>query len=92
VVPESIAQLVNQNSFLVLSLGGWLALAVVLLRRGLGWRQAVVLAVAAAVLATTWLGLRRDAAASDGEMTTAADFEAALGQGQPVLLQFYSNY
>jgi ABC-type transport system involved in cytochrome c biogenesis permease subunit len=87
-----ILQIVNQYSYVVLAAGVWLLMARIVLRRQRGWRQAVLLVVAAVMLGGYWLSMRRDSAAGDGSLVSASDFRAAIGAGQPVLLQFYSDY
>ncbi len=88
-----MASFFNRHSFVILGLGLWLGLAVPLLgARLLSGRRArardglALLAVAAALFGA-WLALR-----SGTGTTQTADVEAAVGHGQPVLVEFYSDY
>ncbi len=88
-----MAAFFNHHSFVLLALALWLGLAVPLV--GSRWlrgspipaRNWLALAVVAATLLGAWLGLR----SGPGTQSTS-DVEAALGQGQPVLVEFYSDY
>lgn len=91
----SLAQFLNQYSFALMALAAWLVLALFVLRREGGWRSLrswALLAIAAAALGSVWLGLRREAAPDRTTELTAADFQAALGGGQAVLIEYYSDY
>jgi len=88
--PDSAAQFINRHSFVISALILWGVLALALVRPGPRGRRRGLLALAAAsaVLAGVWLALR----SGPGTMTEAAQVEAVVGQGQPVLVEFYSDY
>jgi hypothetical protein len=88
-----VAEYFNHHSFVLLGLGLWLGLAVPLVAgrwlRGkpVRARDGLALATVAGALFAAWLGLR-----SGPGTQAAADVEATIGQGQPVLVEFYSDY
>ena len=81
-------QFFNQHSFVISALALWGGLALFLLRDGLSKRDAVSLAVMGGAFGLAWLALRPGASAYQD----TAQVEAAVGQGRPVLVEFYSNY
>ncbi len=83
-----MAQFFNHNSFVITAVVVWAGLALFLLRHGFSRRAALALAVVGSGFAASWLALR----SGPGAFAEAAQVEAAVGQGQPVLLEFYSNY
>lgn len=83
-----MATFFNHHSFVVSALVFWGLLALVLLRDGITKRDALALAVVAAAFGVAWLILRP----GPGTFDDPARAEAALGQGQPVLVELYSNY
>jgi len=85
----TIAQLLNQNSFLLTAvavLGGWLAVLIVRRRRGLVW----LAWIAATSIATAVFLTMRTAAPQTFE--TADDVQRALSVGRPTLVEFYSDF
>ncbi len=84
----SLTQVFNQNSFVFIGGFALVVAAVVLLvrkarRAWLVWGACVIAAVIG------WFALRT----TDGlQLSTAADYEAALRAGKPTLIEFYSNY
>ena len=83
-----MATFFNHHSFVVSALVLWAGLALFLLRDGFTKRYVLALAVVGAGLGVSWLALRP----GPGTFTDAAQAEAAVGHGQPVLVEFYSNY
>lgn len=85
----TLAQLLNQNSFLLVSvlvLGGWwVALIVRRARRyaWLTWAAAVAIAVGFNLAART---------TPERTFESVADVQKAIASGQPTLVEFYSNY
>lgn len=81
-------QILNQYSFLIFSLAGLAALAVLLKRAGRGRVRLATLVVAAVLLGASWLVLRPAAtpAANVGQVRDQ------IGQGVPVLLELQSPY
>jgi hypothetical protein len=84
----TLFQVFNQNSFVFIS-GFALAIAALVLfvrkarRAWLVWGACVVAAVIG------WFALRT----TDGlQLSSVADYEAALRAGRPTLIEFYSNY
>lgn len=82
--------LLNQHSFLVFALGGWLALAVGLMRGSRRRWAPLALGLLAGALAALWLVLRPGA--SDYADADVARVESLVGHGRPVLVELYSNY
>jgi hypothetical protein len=78
----------NHHSFVIMALVLWGALAVWLLHDGITKRDVLALAVLGAAFGLAWLSLRP----GTGTFAEAAQAEAAVGHGQPVLAEFYSNY
>ncbi len=83
-----MAEYLNHHSYLISALAVWGVLAFVLLQDGVRRRDVLALAVVAGAFAAAWLGLRPGRAT----FTDPAEVEAALGRGQPVLIEVYSNY
>jgi hypothetical protein len=85
----TIAQLLNQNSFLVygsLALGAWLiALIARRARRRwwLTWAGAVALAIGANLVLRT---------SPPREFRSADEVQQAIASGRPTLVEFYSNF
>ena len=84
----SLAGLLNQYSFVIWGLTLWLLLAFVVWRARAGRRGAAAVVVAGLTLVFIWLGLR----SGEGGTLEAAQVEAALGRGRPVLVEYYSDY
>ncbi|MCC6189930.1 MAG: hypothetical protein IT318_12920 [Anaerolineales bacterium] len=81
---------INHHSFVLLTLGLWLGLALVVWRapaRARG-RGLLALGVMGATLVGLWLALRT----GTGGQTETAQVDAQLGQGRPVLVELYSDY
>ncbi len=83
-----MASFFNQHSFVISALALWGGLALLLLRDGFTRRDALALSVVGAGLAFAWFALRPGPSAYQ----ETAQVEAVVGQGQPVLVEFYSNY
>jgi hypothetical protein len=83
-----MAQFFNQHSFVLSALGLWGGLALFLRRDGFSRRDWLALATVAGSLAFAWLLLRPGPSAYQ----STAQVEAVVGHGQPVLVEFYSNY
>jgi len=83
-----MATFFNHHSFVIMALVLWIGLAVFLLRDGITRRDVLALTIVGAGLALSWLGLRPGA----GTVTDTAQAEAAIGHGQPALVELYSNY
>jgi len=83
-----VAIFFNHHSFVISALVLWAGLAIFLLRDGITRRDVLALAVAAAAFGAAWLLLRP----GPGTFDETARAEAALGRGQPVLVELYSNY
>lgn len=83
-----MATFFNHHSFVVSALVLWAGLALFLLRDGITKRDLLALAVVGAAFVVAWLILRP----GPGTFDETPRAEAALGQGQPVLVEFYSNY
>lgn len=79
--------LLNQHSFVVTGVLLLVGLWFVLRRRG-RWIRRVALAATALLLAIVFASLRTGA----GDVRTAADLDAALASGEPVVLEFFSDY
>ncbi len=84
----SPAGLLNQYSYVIWGLALWLMLAFVVWRARAGRRGAVAVVAAGLTLVLIWLGLR----SGEGGALEAAQVEAALGRGRPVLIEYYSDY
>lgn len=82
-----MAALLNQHSFIVggvLVLGGlWF-----LLRRRGGWLRWTAIGATVVLLGLLFAGLRT----GDGNVRQASDLDTALASGEPVVLEFFSNY
>ena len=78
----------NHHSFVIMALVLWGSSALLLLRDGVTRRDVLALAALGAAFGVAWLILR------PGQSTfrETAQAEAAIGQGQPVLAEFYSEY
>jgi hypothetical protein len=83
-----MAQFFNHHSFAIMALALWGGLAVLLLRDGVTRRDVFALAVLGAAFGVAWLILRPGRATFD----ETAQAEAAVGHGQPALVEFYSDY
>jgi hypothetical protein len=83
-----MAQFFNHHSFVITALFVWGALAALLLRDGITKRDALALAVVGGSFVAAWLILRPGQSA----FREAAQVEAAIGRGQPALVEFYSEY
>jgi len=84
----TLFQVLNQNSFVIISGLGLIIAALMLLARKArrGWLIWGALALASVI---GWAALRT----TDGlQLNSAADYEAALRAGRPTLIEFYSNY
>jgi len=85
----TIAQLLNQNSFLLVAvavLGGWLAVWLVRRRRGRAWLAWIA---AAAIAAAVFLAMRTDA---PQKFESADDVQRTLSAGTLTLVEFYSDF
>lgn len=82
-----MGQFINYNSFLISVILILLGVAVAILRRGRQPKQLAILGGVAVVVLLVYLGLRPNAATSD----EAAELQAQIGQGTPVLLEFQSQ-
>ena len=78
----------NHHSFVIMALALWGSSALLLLRDGVTKRDVLALAVLGAAFGVAWVILRP----GPGTFDDAAQAEAAVGRGQPVLVEFYSNY
>jgi len=78
----------NHHSFVLMALVLWGGLALLLLRDGVTKRDVLALAVLGAAFGVAWVILRP----GPGTFDEAAQAEAAVGRGQPALVEFYSNY
>ena len=84
----TLFQFFNQHSYLLISATVLVVIAFVLVRRHarrawLIWFGAVVAVIAG------WLALRTGEGA---QFNSVEDYEAALRSGQPILVEFYSDY
>jgi hypothetical protein len=84
----SLFQILNQNSFVVISGTLLVIVAIGLVKRRArhGWIMWGALVVVAAI---GWYVFRTT---DSLQLNTVADYEAALRSGQPTLIEFYSNY
>ena len=82
-----MGQFINYNSFLILVIMILLGVGTAILRRGHQVKQLAALGVVAVLVLLVYLGLR-PAPAADG---AAAELQAQIGQGTPVLLEFQSQ-
>jgi len=78
----------NHHSFVIMALVLWGSSALLLLRDGVTKRDVLALAVLGAAFGVAWVILRP----GPGTFDDAAQAEAAVGRGQPALVEFYSNY
>lgn len=83
-----MSQFFNHHSFVITALVLWGGLAVWLLRDGVTRRDVLALAVLGAAFGVAWLILRP----GPGTFDAVAQAEAAVGHGQPALVEFYSDY
>jgi heme/copper-type cytochrome/quinol oxidase subunit 3 len=81
-----MAQIVNQNSFLLLVIGLWVMAAVLILRRSTDQWALISLGAVTVVLAVVFLALRPAAVEDPG----AAGVRNQIGAGMPVLLEVRS--
>lgn len=80
--------ILNQNSFIILSLLGFLILASILLRDGIKTNDIMILAALAIGVAIAFLLFRPGESSSE----EADQVLSRIGAGQPVLLEFQSNF
>jgi hypothetical protein len=80
----------NQHSFVIFAVGGWLMLAVGLMRGQRRQQAPLALGIMAGALAALWLVLRPGT--SSYADVDAARVASLVGQGRPVLVELYSNY
>lgn len=78
----------NQHSFILLAVASFVVLAILLLRDGLQLYDILVLAALAGGL---WFA-HQLLNPGVGTTLTAADLQAKIGSGDPVLLEFQSPY
>jgi uncharacterized membrane protein len=78
----------NQHSFTILSLLAFVILAFILLRDGVAANDIIALLALALGLGIAFLFFRPGKSTSD----QAQEVSAQIGAGQPVLLEFQSNY
>jgi len=85
----TLAQLLNQNSFLlggVLVLGGWWVVLIVRRARRYAW---LIWAAAVAIVVGFNLAARTT---PERTFESVADVQTAIASGKPTLVEFYSNY
>ena len=85
----TLAQLLNQNSFLLVSvlvLGGWWAALIVRRARRYAW---LIWAAAVAIAVGFNLAARTT---PERAFESVADVQTAIASGKPTLVEFYSNY
>ena len=83
-----MAEYLNHHSYLISALAVWGLLAVVLLRDGVRRLDVLALVAVAGAFAGAWLALRP----GPGTFTDPAAVEAAIGRGELVFVEVYSNY
>ena len=81
-----MGQFINHNSFALLAAILWLTAAGTIIRKMPNQRGWLILAIASVVILTGFFALR-PAPAEDGE---AAEINAQIGMGKPVLLEVRS--
>jgi hypothetical protein len=82
-------QIINQYSAIWIAVFLVAIAAIILLRRKPKWPQFLVLAVIVIGLATAWIFLHP---LQTAHISTAAQVQASIGQGTPVLLELQSPY
>lgn len=84
-----MGSLINQNSFLLLVIIVWVIAAAALLRNGLNRRSLLLLGGVTVGLAAAFLLVRPGPASTADD--PAAEVQAQIGAGKPVLLEFRSQ-
>jgi thioredoxin 1 len=82
-------QIINQYSAIWIAVFLVVTMAAILLRRKPKWPHFLVLAVVVLGLATAWIFLHPRQTA---QISTAAQVQASIGRGTPVLLELQSPY
>jgi hypothetical protein len=82
-----VRQLLNQHSYVVVAVVA-LAMLWLIIRRLHGMVRWVALAVAVVAIASVAAWFRTPT----GDVRAISDLDGALDTGEPVLLEFYSNY
>lgn len=78
----------NQYSFVIAAMGFFVLIAVLILRQGVDRRRLIVLGIFAVSMVGGWFAVRP----GPSTMQELAEFEAVLGGGQPIVLEYQSEY
>lgn len=80
--------IINQFSFVIAAVGFFILIAVLILRQGVDRKRLIVLGIFAASMVGGWFAVRP----GPSTLRDLAEFDAALGSGQPIVLEYQSEF